>query len=368
MSDYDDYQEPIDDVPVRDVNDDIVTLDESDDLHSRADVVPLDLVNGAIAEPYAYELDYQEAKTLTDQIRATTDVLYVLIQRAHAGKAWKALGYSNFGEYVNSEFNISRSRAYQLINQANVIEQISAATPEGTQININESTAREIKSLVDGLVPDIKEATEGLAPEEASEVVKKMLDEARESDNEISADDFDAMNFFDGSGESYGEELAGDQADRAGFSSSGYGGGGGNGGSFGEPRVADAFEGMFGSDDELPELAGQSGEGRGFELEEDAQTVRRKLESIYDFFLALQTIQNMPEPEQLIEWIPADRKIQVQSSLPLFVAWVNNFAEEWGKNYSDDSTGEEANDANEEVAAEFDEFKSEDTDIFADIN
>src|SRR5690606_32505165 len=67
-------------------------------------------------------LEETEARELTEKIKTTSNMLYVLIKRAHSGKAWAALGYDSFTDYVKEEFNYSRSYGYRLLDQANMIE------------------------------------------------------------------------------------------------------------------------------------------------------------------------------------------------------------------------------------------------------
>lgn len=301
----------------------------------------------SVVEDYTPELTIDEARTLTDQIRSTTDVLYILIQRAHVGKAWKALGYTSFSNYVREEFNISRSRAYQLLNQSSVIEQIAAVTPEGTALRINESTAREIKSMMDDLVPAIREATDGMDADEASEQVERMLQEARIFNAE------DANMFSDepvevgGNGDSYDEERAADQADRDGFSSSGYGGGGGNGDSSNGPLSSDdLFTKMFGDNDDPFEEDESAFDD--LSMSSDPQQMRLMLETVYDFFEGMNKFQKLPKPQQVLDWIPKERMIQVKTSLPIVFGWMDEMKEVWEQFNNDEGNEVESDNTPDE--------------------
>jgi hypothetical protein len=86
------------------------------------------------------------AVELTDSIRASATATYILVKRAHDGKAWKALGYDTWSDYVIKEFDMTTSRSYQLLNQANVIKELEAVVPEGAQILLTEKEARDIKN------------------------------------------------------------------------------------------------------------------------------------------------------------------------------------------------------------------------------
>lgn len=116
-----------------------------------------------------------QAEDLTRSIRDAAEVIWVLIARAHAGKAWKALGYDSWAEYVREEFNMSRSRSYQLLDQAKVIEAVNAAIPDGAEVTVSESSARELKYVIQEAVPEIKEKTKGLEPAEAVRVTQEIL-------------------------------------------------------------------------------------------------------------------------------------------------------------------------------------------------
>lgn len=106
-----------------------------------------------------------EAKELTEAIRSTTSALYILLKKAHDGKAWISLGYDTWADYVHEEFSISRQRSYQLINQATVIEQLTESA--GTEIFITDKEARTIKKNLPEITEKIeKEKTEGLLSED----------------------------------------------------------------------------------------------------------------------------------------------------------------------------------------------------------
>lgn len=76
----------------------------------------------------AVQLTRVEARALTDEIRFTTEKLYALLLRAYEGQAWVALGYDSWRDYAMSEFQMSQSQAYRLLDQARVIEAIEAAS------------------------------------------------------------------------------------------------------------------------------------------------------------------------------------------------------------------------------------------------
>ncbi len=96
-----------------------------------------------------------EARALTDEIRDTVDNLWQLIERAHAGKAYKALGYTSWADYVRAEFNMSESRSYQLLDQARVIRAIERAT--STDVEITEAAARDLAPILPLVTAEVRE-------------------------------------------------------------------------------------------------------------------------------------------------------------------------------------------------------------------
>ena len=129
-------------------------------------------------------MNKEQAKLLTEDIKSTTSALYILLKQAHDEKAWVALGYSTWADYIEQEFDFSRARSYQLINQANVIEEINHAS--GIPLHITEREARSIKNrlpeITEKLTKEVKEA--GLEPSEASMKAQGIIDQARYDEDE----------------------------------------------------------------------------------------------------------------------------------------------------------------------------------------
>lgn len=135
-------------------------------------------------------LSEDEAQKLTKDIQSTTTALYVLLKKAHDTKAWLALNYKSWTEYIEKEFEFSRARSYQLINQANVIEEINNAS--GAPIYLSEKEARDIKKRLPEITKKIKEEVKdaGLSGDQAEEKVKEIL-EHEEKQNIDNADSVD---------------------------------------------------------------------------------------------------------------------------------------------------------------------------------
>lgn len=122
------------------------------------------------------------ARELTDQIKATATATYVLVHRAHEYKCWVALGYDSWEKYVITEFDMSKSRSYQLINQAKVVEAIQDVVPDGTNILLTEAQARDVEKALPRITDKLKASTAGQTPEEAAQTVKDVVSDVREEE------------------------------------------------------------------------------------------------------------------------------------------------------------------------------------------
>lgn len=239
------------------------------------------------------ELTLQEAETLTQHIRSASVVLYALIARAHSGKAWKVLGYTSFEKYVHEEFAISRSRAYQLLNQSRFVEEIQANLPEGTPpVVINEATARDLKDLVGEIAPEIRERTKDLDPQEAGAVVEEILEDMRERKRE---EEENSHAYDDAEYDNYDGEYSGDY----------------NGNP--HPReeeidLEDAF------DDDL-----------------DGNNLSHRIEMLYNLWISLGNIKSLLPPAEMIEIIPEERYTQVDETIYKAQAWINDFSQQWSE-------------------------------------
>lgn len=116
------------------------------------------------------DLSRMDAEAVTAKIKAFAGVAWVLLNEAHHRKAHKAMGYATWGEYVEVEFDMSRSRSYQLINQARVITEISEAV--STMVDITERDARDILPVLEEAKADVVSAVEAL-PADATDEDKR---------------------------------------------------------------------------------------------------------------------------------------------------------------------------------------------------
>lgn len=111
------------------------------------------------ALPAESGLTAEAARLLTDEVKADAAALWAKLLRLYEGEAHKALGYSSWGDYCRDEFDMGKSRAYQVLDAARVVEQL----PESTIVE-RESVARE-------LVPVLRDTPEQV-PEVWGDVVE----------------------------------------------------------------------------------------------------------------------------------------------------------------------------------------------------
>src|SRR5262249_12810513 len=102
----------------------------------------------------ATDLSEDQARRLCDQIRKGLGELSLLLVRAHKGRAWVALGYDSWERFVRTEFALSRSRSYQLLDHGVTITALrDAAGMDGYPV-ISEGLARRIKPRLGELVAE----------------------------------------------------------------------------------------------------------------------------------------------------------------------------------------------------------------------
>lgn len=182
MNDILDTLDDLDDEESQDYTDDDFGLGGfSTDMMSPENVLDTDLAAG-IDDILASEgqMGETEAREITEAIRAAATATYVLLTRAHEGKAYSALGYETWAEYVRMEFEISPQRSYQLLDLSKAVKMIESATPDGTDIKLTEAQARDIKRELPRITERVHEETKDLPPEEARDRVNEIIREERE--------------------------------------------------------------------------------------------------------------------------------------------------------------------------------------------
>ena len=70
-------------------------------------------------------LDRRSAEKLTAEIKAWAGTLWLKLEAAYDGQAHHALGYATWADYLRTEFDISRSRGYQLVVHAKAVRALA---------------------------------------------------------------------------------------------------------------------------------------------------------------------------------------------------------------------------------------------------
>jgi hypothetical protein len=245
-------------------------------------------------------LDADSAREITERIKTTTNVLYMLVKRAHAGKAYTALGYDSFEKYVREEFNFSKVYAYRLINQANFIAAIEAKLPEGTQVHVSEPVSTKLKKVLPELLEEIEERVEGIEdPDDAGSVIEDIIRERREQEK--------ANNFLN---DEEDEELAEPP----------YQGTGGGNGAPANQWDDEADEDDVDFDEEDDDFEGEV---------ENSNDVRRKFDKIYNLYSGLKNISSVGEGDELVSFLPRERWAEFNELFKAVVPWLIDFQEQF---------------------------------------
>jgi len=140
-------------------------------------------------------LTQEEAQELTTRIKTNVEDLWVLLTEARERRAWEALGYVSWAEYVRVEFDMDRSRSYQLLNHGAVIHQLTEAAGLSTAVDTSSIVERQTRTITPEKLPqvvaEVREAVEaGTPPIEAiRETVSNFAEAHREAEKEIIAND-----------------------------------------------------------------------------------------------------------------------------------------------------------------------------------
>ena len=121
------------------------------------------------------------ARSLTDKIRAHVSEARTLLAEAHDRQAWKVLGYPTWEAYVRTEFDMSRSRSYQILNHARVTKELVSASGVSTSVDISEAAARELKGHLHEVITRINHRLAEASPDaDPVEIVNQVVTEFRE--------------------------------------------------------------------------------------------------------------------------------------------------------------------------------------------
>lgn len=135
----------------------------------------VDTTTGEVVTP----LDKQAARELTERIKSSAEALWALLYEAHQRQAWKALGYPTWEKYITAEFHMGRRHSYRLLDQAIVIKQIESVS-HGTQIDISERNARDLKPHLTEVTDAVARATNGAPTSRKADIVREVVRQERE--------------------------------------------------------------------------------------------------------------------------------------------------------------------------------------------
>jgi hypothetical protein len=124
-------------------------------------------------------LDETGARSLTERIRTARAHVCLLLLEANEGRAWSALGYPSWARYVRDEFGLSRSRAYELLEQARVIQTIRRALHLSGIPDVSPYAAAQVKPLLAEVLSAVDRRRAGLPEERVLALVKSTVDEVR---------------------------------------------------------------------------------------------------------------------------------------------------------------------------------------------
>jgi len=124
-------------------------------------------------------LDEAAARGLTDRIRAANAHGCLLLLEANEGRAWFALGYPSWARYVRDEFGLSRSRAYELLEQARVLQSLRRGLGLTGVPDVSPYAAAQVKPRLAEVVRAVERRRDGLSEDRVLALVRAAVDEVR---------------------------------------------------------------------------------------------------------------------------------------------------------------------------------------------
>src|SRR4051812_22864554 len=102
----------------------------------------------ALISEHVAPLSADEARALTDEVKADVAALWAKLLRLYEGDAHSALGHSSWADFCGEEFGLGRSHSYRLLDAARVVSVLrQAQSPMGD--SPNERVVREFVPLLD---------------------------------------------------------------------------------------------------------------------------------------------------------------------------------------------------------------------------
>lgn len=124
-------------------------------------------------------LDRSRAADLTQRIRSGTHTVCLLMLEAHEGRAWTVLGYPSWERYVRQEFDLSRRRAYELVDQGRVVRTLQASSGLSGPPSISAYAACQIKAHLDQVAETVRRRCAGQPEDRRVEIVQQVVADMR---------------------------------------------------------------------------------------------------------------------------------------------------------------------------------------------
>jgi hypothetical protein len=124
-------------------------------------------------------LNAAQALELTQRIKTGVHQMSVLLLEAHDRRAWSALGYKSWSQYVRVELGLSRSRSYELLDHGRVLATLESAAGLSGLPDISPFAAQQIKPHLNRLSDEIRSRSVGLTELQAHQLVIEVIQEQR---------------------------------------------------------------------------------------------------------------------------------------------------------------------------------------------
>jgi hypothetical protein len=122
-----------------------------------------------------------EARRLTDRIRTARHEASVLLLEAHERRAWSALGYKTWSDYVRTELRLSHSRSYELLDHGRVLKTLAAAGGMSGIPDISPYAAAQIKDRLHELVEQLTSRSAVMSEEQTQHLISETVLKLRAS-------------------------------------------------------------------------------------------------------------------------------------------------------------------------------------------
>jgi hypothetical protein len=103
----------------------------------------------------------------------------LLLLEAHNRRAWSALGYVTWEQYVREEFGLSRSRSYELLDHGRLIRTLEVAAGMSGIADISAFAARQLKPRLHEVAEEVRHRTANAPQEQVADIVAKVIGEER---------------------------------------------------------------------------------------------------------------------------------------------------------------------------------------------